>query len=65
MLNDYERIEHVNVENATGKYENQNFVPDIIIAVDYDLPEGMVICHDNVYKATEEIDENICLLDKN
>ena len=64
MLNDYERIEHVNVENATGKYENQNFVPDIIIAVDYDLPEGMVVCHNNEYEVTEVIAGGICLLEK-
>lgn len=64
MLNDYERIEHVNVMNATGIYENQDFIPDVIIAIDYYLPPGEFICHNNTYEITEVITEGTCLLSR-
>ena len=57
MLNDYERIEQVNVMNATGIYENQDFILDVIIVIDYYLPPGEFVCHNNVYGITEVITE--------
>lgn len=64
MLKDYCRIEHVNVENATAKYEDKKFVPEIIVAVDYMLEDDTVFCHGVEYEVTEVVDDYICLLER-
>lgn len=64
LLDNYDYIEHVNVENETEKYENQSFIPDVVIAVDYDLPQGEFICHNNEYEVAEKVAEDFYLLKK-
>lgn len=64
MLDNYDRIEHVNVKNATDKYENMDFHPDIIIAIDYALEQDAIFCHDIEYKITHMIDDNIYVMER-
>ena len=62
MLTHYDHIEHVNVTNATAKYEDTDFVPDVIIVIDYTLDNDTISCHDAKYRVTQVIDDNICLM---
>ncbi len=64
MLNHEARIEHVNVMNATVKYENQNFIPDIIMTIDYDSAEGTIMCHGYEYELIAAAGDKLCLLEK-
>ena len=44
MLKNDITIQHVNVTNATDKYEKQDFIPDIIVTLNYkDRPELLAI----------------------
>ncbi len=61
MFNGKQRIEHVNVINDTAIYEDNSFVPDVIISIDCKWLEDEIICHDKAYEITEVIDENICI----
>lgn len=63
MVNNYDRIEHVNVENETGKYEDLNFIPDILVAINYDGPD-YIICHGQEYDRTELYVEEVSILKK-
>lgn len=63
MLKNYDRIEHVNVENETGKYEDLDFIPDILVAINYDGSDYM-ICHGEEYDRTELYGEEISILKK-
>ncbi len=58
MLKNYLRIEHVNVENQTSKYEDTSFIPDILIAINYDAPDR-VMCHGYEYERAEVFDEEV------
>lgn len=64
MLENDSCIRHVNVSNATAIYEDQNFVPDIIVSIDSGLQQDSMICHGAEYKLCERFDANICLLEK-
>ena len=61
MIENYGRIEHVNVENETGKYEDLGFIPDIIIALNYDGPD-YIVCHGQEYKQIEWLGEEVSVL---
>lgn len=63
MINHNARIEHVNVTNATGKYEDADFVPDIIIAINF-APDDVTICHGNRYEIKTVVGEGICVLEQ-
>lgn len=63
MLKNYDRIEHVNVENETGKYEELDFIPDILVAINYDGPDYM-ICHGEEYDRIELYGEEVSILKK-
>lgn len=41
MLENCERIEHVNVRNATNIYEDETFIPDVIFVYSRAVPENM------------------------
>lgn len=58
MLDKGKRIEHVNVENVTGKYEDFSFIPDAIIVVGRNLPENCVFCRDYEYEPIRIVGEN-------
>lgn len=64
MLDHYDCIEHVNVTNATEKYESRDFVPDVIITLDYDMPSETLLCHEYEYEIAQVVDEQIYLLEK-
>ena len=64
MLENYSRIEHVNVKNMTAKYEDIGFIPDIIISIDCELEENTVNCHGVEYQVTKVIDDNVSLLER-
>lgn len=63
MIKNGVRLEHMNVMNATGKYENADFVPDIIIAVNF-APDDVTICHGCEYELKMVAGEDICVLGK-
>ena len=58
MLDKGKKIEHVNVENVTGKYEDFSFIPDAIIVVGRNLPENCVFCRDYEYEPIRIVGEN-------
>lgn len=64
LLDNYDHIEHVNVENETEKYEDHNFVPDVIISIEYDFPQRNFVCHNNEYEVAEKVAEDFYLLEK-
>lgn len=64
LINDFESIEHINVTNETGKFETRQFVPDVILSIDYDLPQETLLYHNNVYEIVEAIGEEIFILEK-
>ncbi len=64
MLEDYDSIKHVNVNNSTAGLEEQGFVPDIILVIDCDLPKERLMCHNHEYEITEQIAENIYIFKK-
>lgn len=47
--NDEYTIKHVNVNNETAKYEDNDFIPDCIIVIDNDINENEYICHGKIY----------------
>lgn len=60
-----ERIEHVNVDNELQRYEDREFLPNCIIAVDtsvFDKEEFK--CHGATYKIVELGMENVRLLER-
>ena len=61
MLKNYVRIEHVNVENETGKYEDSNFIPDVLVAINYDGAD-CIVCHGEKYERTEWFGEEVSVL---
>lgn len=61
MLQNYSRIEHVNVTNQTEKYEDTSFIPDVLIAINYDNPD-LVICHGYEYEVSEVFGEEVSVL---
>lgn len=64
MVDNNNRIEHVNVSNATEKYESADFIPDIIIVIDYALEQDAIFCHDIEYKITHMIDDNTYVMER-
>lgn len=60
---DVERIEHVNVGNATKSYEDMTFVPDCIVVLDRDSTES-VACHGEGYTHVIELDGQVAVLEK-
>ena len=66
MLEDYSRLEHVNVTNATGVYEDFEFVPEAIICIKYELKGNELKCHGAEYKIEKVIegtDGNVKILE--
>lgn len=62
MLENDVTIQHVNVTNATEKYEKQDFIPDIIVTLNYNLPNNTMVCHGREYKVIQTLENGICLL---
>lgn len=62
MLKNDITIQHVNVTNATDKYEKQDFIPDIIVTLNYNLPNNTMVCHGREYKVIQTLENGICLL---
>ncbi len=58
MLQDYSRIEHVNVSNQTEQYEDTSFIPDVLIAINYDSSD-CVVCHGYEYERAQAFGEEI------
>lgn len=63
MLQNYSRIEHVNVTNQTEKYEDTSFIPDVLIAINYDNSDH-IICHGYEYEVLEVFGEEVSVLVK-
>lgn len=59
MLEGYEKMEHVNVDNMTSKYEDTKFIPDIIIALNYDMPKDVLVCHGYEYEVSNVFSEEV------
>ena len=64
MINDEARVEHINVRNATSRYEDLSFVPDVIIAAERNVDETGLECHGYHYEITEVISEDVILLER-
>ena len=62
MLDEYSRIEHVNVTNVTAMYEDESFVPDVIISIGYSMEKDNLYCHGKEYTISEVIDEGTYIL---
>lgn len=45
LLDNVNNIEHVNVMNPTQKYEEWDFIPDVIIVEDYEMSGDILQCH--------------------
>ena len=63
MLEDYDRIEHVNVNNRTSIYEDETFVPEIIISMGCGMTEERIECHGISYEVVEKVAEDVYLLE--
>lgn len=59
---DVERIEHVNVGNITGAYEDMTFVPECIVVIDKDS-EG-INCHGIDYSRAMKMGEDASVLER-
>lgn len=57
MIRDYDRLEHVNVQNMTGKYEDASFIPEVIIAVGKSITEDILECHGQEYTRYKEVND--------
>ena len=55
MINDFNKIEHVNVTNSSSIYYNEEFKPEIVISNVSD--KEIMIYNKNTYKKMEQIDE--------
>lgn len=62
MLDGYNRIEHVNVTNQTAMYEDESFIPDVIISIGYSMEKDNLYCHGKEYTISEVIDEGTYIL---
>lgn len=62
MLNYDTRIEHINVTNVTGKYEDIDFIPDIVVAINYGIEDSILSCHGHEYELNKKLGENVCVL---
>lgn len=64
MLMNYERIEHVYVENDTGVYEDETFIPDVIIWIyGQGAPEQMD-CHNEQYVQTMKAGDDVFVFER-
>lgn len=64
-LLDYDaQVEHINVENATAKYEKSEFIPDVIITRDYNLEEKEIVYHMIKYQKSVKINDDYYLMTK-
>ena len=57
MIEDYDRIEHVNIGNLTKKYEDETFIPDVIISIHNE--SGKIVCHGVEYEIVENVTEDL------
>lgn len=64
MLTDYERIEHVNVQNDTSIYEDQSFIPDVIIWINGAECSAIMECHGVLYEQTVQAGEDTFIFEK-
>ena len=58
MAKEYERFEHVNVQNVTSKYEDTSFIPEVIVVVDRSMVDDILECHGQEYIRYKDIDDN-------
>lgn len=58
MIDNYSRIEHVNVDNNTQIYEDESFVPEVILALGVEIGDTME-CHGYLYKVVLEAGEDL------
>lgn len=61
MIEHYDRIEHVNVSNDTGIYEDWEYIPEVLIVLEGLGDDGSIVCHGYEYKLSWKApaDENV------
>lgn len=57
LLKEYDRLEHVNVQNETAKYEDTSFIPEVIIMVNKSIADDVLECHGQEYIRYKEIND--------
>lgn len=55
------RIEHVNVANATGMYEDDSYIPEVILSIESGVRENEIICHGITFEKSLDIGEDIVI----
>ena len=53
------RIEHINVDNETQIYEEEGFIPDVILAIDMEVKETQLECHGEMYEWVKQCGDNV------
>lgn len=64
MIGHYNRIEHINVENDTGIYEDLGFVPDALLAINRQVDNNSIECHGFVYELTWQCDDDVYVFER-
>lgn len=64
MIDQYDRIEHVKVENNTSIYEDIEFVPDVIFVINIVIDEDSMKYHGYEYKLTRQCDDYTRIYEK-
>lgn len=59
MIEYYNRIEHVNVDNDSGIYEDSRFVPDALLVINGKSDCNSIECHGYKYELTWWWDDNV------
>lgn len=62
LIDNFSRIEHINVENETAVYEDASFIPEAIIVINMHIEGSEFLCHGNQYEIAEVIDDGYYLL---
>lgn len=55
------RIEHVNVANATSMYEDDSYIPEVILSIESGVRENKIICHGITFEKSLDIGEDIVI----
>lgn len=64
MIDTYDRIEHVNVEDGTRIYEDMEFVPDVILVMDRKISDDSIECHGYKYEMIKQCDDYTGIYEK-
>lgn len=62
LIDNFSRMEHINVENETAVYEDTSFIPEVIIVINRHIEGNEFWCHGNQYEIAEKIDDGYYLL---